>query len=338
MTKLNILCCNPNGGAFLYITRGWEAAFKALGHNFARWDGSDRQLKQFKPDIYLGCSGWRQNFPTWARKEFGTKVAIHVNPWGTTVLQALKGEPNINEPKGAIDWVSQQKPDFLYCYALEDDINHMWNRWRDNVAPVAPMPCGGNAVIHQPVASDLKFACDVGFIGGYWPYKAMNLSKYLVPVLNKHNSKVYGWGGWKHPAYGGQINDGDVNKLFSSAKVSPSMVEPHTSRYGIDVPERMFKVPLAGGFTVCDPCNGLKRYVSPDVFPMASNVKEYADLIHHYINADADRERLKKEQRKAIMKDHTYFSRIQAFLRFSGHHEEAQEAQNKVEEMLRDLG
>jgi hypothetical protein len=332
--KLNILCCNPNGGAFLYITRGWEAAFKALGHQFQRWDGTDTQLKKFKPDIYLGCSGWRQNFPQWARNTFKTKIGIHVNPWGTTKLVPKPGEPNINEAQGAIDWTRTQKPDFLYCYAIEPDIKTMWNKWT-TIAPVIPMPTGGNAIGHVPVAKNPKFVCDVGFVGGRWAYKAMNIDKYLTPVVARTNAQVYGWGGWpKGPKFRGPIIDEEVNKLFSSAKICPSLVEPHTSRYGIDIPERMFKIPLGGGFTICDPCAGIGRYVSPDIFPLAQDPGHYAQLVDFYLKNDAKREELRKEQRKAILKDHTYFSRIQGFLKVSGYPEEAGEAQKKVEQLL----
>lgn len=335
--QLNILCCNPDGGAFLHITKGWEDAFKNLNHNFERWDGSADHLRKFKPHIYLGCSGWRQDFPKWAKDEFGTKVATHVNPWGSTKLIPLPGESNINESENAIKWVEGQHPDFLYCYALDEDIQHMWNKWEEQIACVIPMPNAGNAILHTPVTPDPNFHCDVGFVGGYWKYKAMNLDKYLVPILNRTKSKVFGWGGWKHPKYCGVIKDADVNKLFSSSKVCPAMVEPHTTRYGIDIPERMFKVPLGGGFTICDPCKGLERYVSKDIFPMASNPSEYHDLIHHYIKNDNERIDLKKKQRKSILSDHTYFSRIQGFLKFSGYDAEAEKAQERVEELTRAL-
>lgn len=332
--KLNVLCCNPNGGAFYYITKGWEDAFKALGHKFQRWDGTDQQLKSFKPNLYLGCSGWRQDYPQWAKAAFETKIGIHVNPWGSTRIAKVPGQPDINEPQGAIDWVKKQKPDFLYCYGIREDIQHMWNKWEEHIASVVPMPCGGNAVIHKPVALNPKFKCDVGFVGGFWPYKAINLRSYLVPVINKENAKVYGWGGWKHPKYCGRINDPDVNKLFSSAKVCPSIVEPHTSRTGIDIPERMFKVPLAGGFTILDPCKGIERYVNTSVFPLAKNPSDYHRLIKHYITHDAEREELKKKQRREILSKHTYFTRIQGFLKFSGYEDEAREAQKKVDELV----
>lgn len=332
--KLNILCSNPDGGAFLYITRSWGNAFKALGHNFQPWDGSDQQLSQFKPDIYLGCSGWPQHFPKWARDAFKTKVAIHVNPWGTTRLNPLPGETDVNEKDRIIKWVAAQNPDFLYCYGIEQDIKHMWNKWSD-IGPVIPMPTGGDAVIHNPIKPHPDFTCQIGFVGGRWAYKARNIDRFLVPVINQFDSKVFGWGGWKNQRkYCGQIADGDVNKLFSSAKICPVVVEPHTSRYGIDIPERIFKVPLAGGFVICDPCNGLERYVPKHIFPIAKNPRDYRNLIIYYLKHNSQRQDLQKRQRLEILKNHTYFTRIQGFLRSSGYPEEAEEAQKKVDELV----
>lgn len=337
VAKLKVLCCNPDGGAFLYITRGWEDAFKALGHQFERWKGDEAHIRSYQPHIYLGCSGWRQVFPQWARKEYGTKIGIHVNPWGPTVLQALPGEPNINETPEAIKWTLSQRPDFVFCYGGQHDIDGMWGNWKTKAGiQVVPMPTGGNAEAHYPVSPDPKFECDVGFIGGYWPYKAMNIDKYLMPVLNDNRltGQIYGWGGWSHTKYKGPIQDKDVNILFSSARVCPAICEPHTIRYGIDIPERMFKVPLGGGFTICDPAVNLNKYIDYNVFPTARNPSEYLDLAIYYSRNHDQREALKKQQRVAILEKHTYFSRIQGFLCQSGYYAQADAAQQYVNELV----
>lgn len=330
--KLKILACNPDGGAFYYIMEGIGHAFKDLGHEFRNWKGTDEELKNYMPDIYLGCSGWRQNYPKWARDEYNTKIGIHINPWGSTILKALPGESNINESDEAKKWVLSQKPHFGYCYGNDEDISHMWNRWNDINVKMIPMPTAGNSIIYKPTNQNNNFKCDVGFIGGLWPYKGMNINKYLMPVLNAYNSIIYGWGGWgNHPKYRGHIKNEDVNVLLSSAKVCPSIVEPHTSRYGIDIPERMFKVPLGGGFTICDPVENLNRYISYDVFPTARNPNEYYDLVGYYCEHNDDRERLKRLQRHWILKNHTYLNRIQRILKICGYDKQAVEAQERVE-------
>jgi len=334
--KLRILCCNPDGGAFFYITKGWENAFKALGHDFVRWKGDLATLEKYKPHLYLGCSGWRQKFPV---GKYDTKIGIHVNPWGSTVLKPEPREPDINEPAEARKWTLAQKPDFVYCYGGAHDIPTMWNLWQEKTGiPVVPMPTGGDAVVHKPVNPDSKYVCDVGFVGGYWPYKAMNIDKFLTPVIKKYNSRVYGWGGWKHIGNKskGPIEDHEVNKLFSSAKICPAISEPHTIRYGIDIPERIWKVPLGGGFTISDPVKNLDKYISYNDFITARNPQEYANLIAHYLPREEARKKLAKRQRLAVLKDHTYFSRIQGFLRQCGFDAEADEAQRMVDKLVKE--
>lgn len=332
MVQLRILSCNPDGGAYHHILNGIADAFRALGHQFQRWNGTDSALRQYQPHIYLGCSGWRQVFPKWARDQYGTKIMIHANPYGSIRLKAMPGEPDINEPQEAINWVISQNPDAIYCYGNGHDISTMWNKWTDNHGiPVIPLPTGGNAVLHKPVLPDPAFKCDVGFVGGYWPYKAMNIDKYVLPAINKFDAKVFGWGGWRHPKYKGVITDENINKLFSSARVCPTVVEPHTTRYGIDIPERIWKIPLGGGFVVCDPCAGLTNYVDPAVFPIARDPANYIELIDHYLKHESERTLLANKQRKAILANHTYFTRIQGILIRAGYHEEVTAAQKMVE-------
>lgn len=332
---MKILSCNPNGSAFHYILKGLEDAFIALGHQFLRWDGKPETLNKYQPDLYLGCSGWRQEIPEWCRQKYGTKIAIHANPYGSTKLVALKGEPNINEPEGTIKWVLSKKPDAIYCYGNDLNIAHMWNFWEEkHKIRVIPMPTAGNAVAHFPVDEDPRFKCQVGFVGGYWPYKAMNIKKYVTPVVTTFNSQIYGWGGWSHPNYRGQIKDEDVNKLFSSAAICPSITEPHTTRYGIDVPERMWKVPLGGGFTILDPFAGVENYVDTSIFPVARDPSHYFQLVKYYLDHADEREELKLAQRKYVLENHTYFHRISRMLSDLGFIDEAEACDVKIAEIV----
>ena len=57
-----------------------------------------------------------------------------------------------------------------------------------------------------------------------------------------------GWGGWQGvKQYKGVLPESDSGRRFlSSALVGPCVCESHTTKYGIDVPERFFKVALCG--------------------------------------------------------------------------------------------
>lgn len=319
---LRILCCNPNGGAFYHITRGWENAFKALGHQFHFWSGVHKDWYDYEPHIYLGCSGWKQPIP---QHRPNTIVGIHVNPIGPERLIPKPGDPDINEPQSLTQWTLKQNPDFVFGYGYKQDVEQYWGFWKTkHKIPVYGIPTAGDAVKYYKQL-DPKFQCEIGYIGGRWPYKGKRINQWLLPVIRKFKSQVWGWGGWDNVSqYRGVIKDGEDRKLFSTANICPSIVEQHTSDYGIDVPERTFKVPLCGGFTICDSIKGfLGRYVSADAFPMANNPKEYLELCQYYLKHNEKRQQLAAKQRQEILKDHTYFSRINTFLGASGFNEES---------------
>ncbi len=80
--------------------------------------------------------------------------------------------------------------------------------------------------------------------------KAKVIDKYLVPVLKDSglSSKVFGWGDWQDGLCSGKLPDRSVSAFFNSGRVAPCISEPHTHRYGIDLPERVFKTALCGAF------------------------------------------------------------------------------------------
>lgn len=108
---MRILTCNPSRGAFTYVLAGIRAAFSAAGHPATRSDGSS-----VPPDfdLYRGASGWRQWIPPRRNRKLGSRVGIHVNPFGPTRVGSIDGGPPIDESQDAIRWVLAQEPDFVY--------------------------------------------------------------------------------------------------------------------------------------------------------------------------------------------------------------------------------
>ena len=309
---MRILFTDPRSGAFHYILNGMAAAFRSLGHKTARWDGKEASLRSFKPDLYIGSSGHPQVIPNWARDEFGTRVAYHVNPYGKERLKPVAGGPNINEPMQSLAWVTQQRPSFVFGYCYGGEINRYWDGWISELGiPVYGVPTAGDHLNFYKVDPDPKFKCDLAFVGGYWKYKAKNLDQYILPLFKKFNIKVYG-SDWK--LGGGLISDDDIRKLFSSSKIGPCVHEPHSAVYGIDIPERVFKVPLCGLLAISDPSPSLRDMFPGNILPMASTPAEYMDLIKHYLHNEEERIKMAEAQRRHILKRHTYLNRIQTIL------------------------
>ncbi|MBD3407206.1 MAG: glycosyltransferase [Candidatus Lokiarchaeota archaeon] len=322
---MKILLTNPDGGAFYYILRGFRNAFKCLGHTAEFWDGS---LNTFDADIYIGSSGWPQSIP----QDRTAKIILHVNPYGSTRLNPISGV-DINESDKAIQWTVKQKPDFVFGYGLKGDVNEFWDNWINEFGiPVYGIPPAGDHIIFKP-SPDPNFKCDLAYVGGYWPYKAINIDKYLEPARKKFGMTIYGWGGWNKRS-GGPISDDRVVKLLSSAKICPCIHEPHTSTYGIDIPERVFKVPLCGSMAICDPSAKLHEYFPCDTMPMAKNTNEYISLIEYYLKHDIERNNMIKKQRICVLKYHTYLSRIKTIFAGLGLIEECIKIQKHIEDLV----
>jgi len=329
---MRILTTNPNG-AFKYIIRGLCSAFELLGHTTDIWDGSSNHLNQFKPDIYIGATGYQQNISAYMQKKLDVKIAIHVNPYGNEQLDPIAGGPDINETNEGIEWVAQQKPNMVFGYGCRGDINRFWDRWISDLGiPTYGVPTAGDHILFHRVSPDPKFRCDLAFVGGYWAYKAININKYLEPARQQFNTVIYGWGGWDNRSKG-PIADDDISRFFSSARIGPCICEPHTATYGIDIPERIFKVPLCGLLAVSDPCIALHQYFPREILPIASNPTEYVDIIRYYLDREHKRVQIAELQRKHILKNHTYLNRVQTLFSGLGFLKESIAAQRVIDNL-----
>jgi len=292
---------------FFFITKGFLNAFNDIGVEAKYWDGDQKSWFDFDPDLYCGASGHRQNIPLNRGK---CKVAVHVNPFGVQ-LKPLFGV-DINEPRHAIDWTAKQKPDAVFGYGLQQDAKTYWKNWSD-IAPFVGCPTAGDVTEYYPQKEDCDYK--VAFLGGRWGYKGHNINKWLLPSIYKLGNKIAikGWGGWQEvKQYHGVLPESDSGRVFlSSALVGPCVCEPHTSDYGIDIPERFFKVALCGALPIMDNVVGFDRYC--DNYVMASNPNDYYTKILNYSsNPDYIEEgkRLAAKIREEVLKKHTYHHRM----------------------------
>ena len=308
---MKVMVVKPNGGAFSYITRGFINAFNAIGCDARYWSGNADEFASFKPDLYIGSSGHRQVIPAAFRSS--TKIAMHVNPFGKVKLDKVHGV-DINETQDAINWTVAQKPNVVFGYGHQDDFSNYWNFWTTKFGlPFVGVPTAGDATLYWPDAQPCDY--DIAYLGGYWQFKGHKLDKWLMPVIKDPGIAIMGWGGWgSTPGYRGVLADNDSGRVFlSSAKVGPCISEPHTSIYGIDIPERFFKVALCGILPISDLVPGFNRYYPDGMFVMADNPSDYRSLIVNYArNEDFQQNRVRLAQliRAHTLKNHTYHTRM----------------------------
>ncbi|MCK9557764.1 MAG: glycosyltransferase [Candidatus Cloacimonetes bacterium] len=302
---MKILLCNPPGGAFTFITQGMINALRDIGCVAERWDGKKGSWYSFDPDLYIGCSGHRQDIP----RDRRCKIALHVNPYGPKRI-----EPNINESQDAINWVSSIRPDAVFGYGHETD-RHYWSFWDRDGMPWVPLATAGDATIFK-TSNGTHDKYDIGYVGGRWPYKAKDIDAYLLPVLRDRtiSHKVCGWGTWPENLCNGIIADNEVPILLANCKIAPCISEPHTITSGIDLPERVFKVILSGAVAVHDPAFDISRYL-PTSAIWAETPNGYHAKIKDLLRLDANAlKEIARKQHKDVLSAHTYHHRMATLL------------------------
>ena len=180
---------------------------------------------------------------------------------------------------------------------------------------------------------DPTLECDLGFVGGYWPYKGQVLDKYLLPLLHpigKYNVKIFGNQPWGVNQYCGLIADEDVKNLFASAKICPNLSEPHAQEFGIDLNERIFKVLYAGGFCIADNVEAYKMF--GDGIVIAESPEDFKEKIDHYLNNTSERVDIAAKGYQYIINNHTSVHRAAEILNYFGLEQLSQKALESYKE------
>ena len=301
---MRVLVCHRPGGAFGYISDGWINALRDKNHVAQRWDGNVESWYAFNPDLYIGCSGHKQPIPT-DRK---CKIAIHVNPLGPINIEGIM------ESSDNIKWVLQQKPDAVFGYGFEADRVY-WNGWKTkhNIIWV-PMATGADRTLFRSVRDGAR-EFDIVYLGGRWAYKGKTIDKYLLPALRAVKSyKLHGWGDWPSGICSGPLPDDDTSTamFLNTGRVAPCISEAHTLSYGIDIPERAFKVALCGALIIHDPVPRMNDIIPAAV--VAKDPDEFVAMCVKYSQDERARLSLVQQQREQVLANHTYHHRISRLL------------------------
>lgn len=315
---MKILLCHRPDGAFGYITDGWWNALHDKGHEVRRWDGKSESWLAFRPDIYIGCSGHKQPIPS----DENCKIAIHVNPFGPVNIDG------INETEQNVKWVINQKPDVVFGYGHEKD-RLLWSGWTNEFGiKWVPMPCAADRILFHQIQPIDDRPLDLIYLGGRWKYKARTIDAYLLPVISELKVlakpiSVMGWGEWPEDVCSGLLANDRANSFINSGKIGPCISELHTHQYGIDIPERAFKVAACGTLVIHDAVIHIREMIPSAV--VAANPNHFKDMCLHYINNDTERMDLIIKQQREVLDNHTYHHRMSTLLDSLGFAQQAKE-------------
>lgn len=336
---MKVMCeFTPSGPS--YVRTGWGRVFAALGHEFRFWIPEAKPafdaFAEYEPELFIGTSyGVDRAVEKCIRRRPEMKVILYASAWGPYLKDVdLTKYPIVvtgDEEKRTIERLKKEtgKPDFVFIHAHDRWLEGTMSGWRE----IGVMPIGilnaADTFDYYPGRYRPELACDIGFVGGYWPYKARNLDKCLLPLCHPStglNVKLFGNSSWPVHQYLGLIENEDVRDLFASATVCPNVSEPHSTDLGWDVIERPFKILSSGGFCVSDFVEEARDLFTEDELVMCVSATHFRDTVREFIRYPEERLPFMEKGRKKVLEKHTYFDRVGQMFVGLGENEEAKRA------------
>lgn len=334
---MRILCEYHQGGSS-FVRTGWKNVFEACGHQFFWLHEGQAVLDVFnevEPDVFLGCT---YTVTRAHRKAFAArlnlKVGLFASAWGPLVDNLDREKYPIviasEDEKRTIARLKEEVgfPHFVFVHVTDGEfLEGTLGGWRSiGVEPIGVLnACDTFAFLGGTPRPEL--ACSVGYVGGFWPFKARNLERFILPLCHPSSGldvKIFGSHGWPVAQWLGPCSVEDNRDLTVSATVCPNVSEPHSTDLGWDFVERPYRVMGGGGFCVSDYVEEGRRLFSEDELVMARTPKEFEETIRHFVRYPEDRLPYIEKGRKAVLSHHTYFDRVAKLLNGFGLEVEAE--------------
>ncbi len=311
-----------------YIYTGIKRAFEVMGHECVFWDSDSVAafdiFDVFEPDLFIG-QGYNLDRATikCIKLRPSLKVLLKVGCWGP-VCKDVDTEKypillNSAEEIRNVEQISDTVKNLvLFNYVHPNRKDYLMGSWKDVVAKTIGLLPAADMNECAEGKFDENLSSDVGFVGGYWPYKGQNLDKYIIPLcypVGKYNIKIFGNQPWPVPQYMGIADNKTVINLFKSTLICPNVSEPHANVFGFEVNERVFKLAASGSFFISDPIASLTE----DIFTkgeavIAKNPEDFHDLVRDVIKNPDIRQKHIEGCKSTVLKHHTYKHRAEQIL------------------------
>ena len=288
---------------------------------------------EFEPDIFIGQTyNMDRALFKCIKHRPHMKVVLRASDWGDKQEDIdLDEYPILVARKDEIDLIGQLKeetgkPDFVYNHYHENWMKKTHNKWETiGVRPVSMLHAADVFEYNSPNVYD-HLVSDISFVGGYWPYKAKAIDRYIIPLchpVGRFNVKIFGGQNWPVCQYMGYIENDEVKNVFRSATICPNISEPHSQAFGYDIIERPFKVLFSGGFCISDYVQSMAEDVfDDDEIVFAKDPEEFFELVNHYLKYPDERIPYIHRGFNKVVSEHTYFHRVAQILKELGLEEE----------------
>tara|TARA_Y100001938_G_scaffold147600_1_gene229150 strand:- start:226 stop:1266 length:1041 start_codon:yes stop_codon:yes gene_type:complete len=343
---MKILISSDGTHAHYYQRMSWINAFRSFGIQATLWDcksvSAFDAFDSFEPDLFLGQSyNLTPDLVKCIYERPHLKVGLRSGDWGDQEQEVDKSKYNIlycsKAEKELLKKLKEEtgQPDFVHIHYDDQAIRRTHNHFETiGIKAVSIMMCADTSVYSNAEFKE-ELNCDIGFVGGYWPYKGQVINKYLFPLLDplgKYKAKIFGNQPWPVNQYCGLIDDDQVKNLFLSAKICPNLSEPHAQKFGIDVNERIFKTLCSGGFCISDYAKSYEMF--GDGVVLAKTPEDFKDKIDYYLKNKSERLEISKRGQKYVRENHTGFHRISKILKSFGHEDLAKKIIEQYKETI----
>jgi len=310
----------PNSGAGRWAWTGWLNAFNAIGHEAFIINGSIANRNDIDL-VICSTSNPSEDIIKWRNSNKHKKLALNVLAWTNEDLPCINN-PGVQASEGNVLYAQELKPDIVFAQYFEKWREILLSNWRDREGyKLGSMGMAADSTVYdysKELLINIK-QYPIFYVGGYWPYKARNIDKYLLPVFQKYFDKSMIIGkGWPWPFRTNEItNEREVGYHFRNALVCPNVHEPHSTLGGYDIVERVFKVMYCGGLLISDYVKemediGIKNGVH---CLMAKNPEEYMALVDQALTDPTKYNTIRENGRMFVGVQHTYIHRVNSLLK-----------------------
>ena len=326
---MKVLISSDGTHAHYYQRLAWANALQTSGIQTALWNCKNVPafdvFDSFEPDIFLGQSyNLTPDVIKCIYERPHLKIGLRAGDWGDHQDSVDHTKYNIlycsPQEKKILKKLKEEtgQPEFVHIHYNEEAVQQTHNHFESiGIRPTSLMMCA-DVLSYENAKFDVQLECDMGFVGGYWPYKGQVINKYLFPMLHpvgKYRVKIFGSQPWRVNQYCGVISDEKVNDLFVSAKICLNLSEPHAQEFGFDVNERIFKILYAGGFCISDNVESYNMF--EDGIVMASCPEDFRNKIDFYLQNPQTRDEIALKGHNYVKRNHTGFHRVaQIFTEF----------------------
>lgn len=317
---MRILIANEQNTAMKFIRQAYAKALSVSGFDVVFWDINQKSVydafDEFNPDIFFGQAyNLNKHFIRCFEERPSMKLVLRVSDWSDfndTLDKQLY--PVLSASTQEIEFMKhiQALPNKLvvHTHHCKEYLEQTHGRWIDNKFDLYTFENFADIFDYTNGEYRKEYSSDLIFTGGYWPYKAKNLDRYILPLCqgNKYNIRIFGNSNWPSVKYCGFAPDTEIKHLCKSAKINLSCHEPHSIVYGYDETTKEPNLAANKSFFISDYVEGAVKRFPGGIF--CKTPEEYFTQIDHFLGNEAEKSNIVDSLYERVIKYHTPFERL----------------------------